>query len=53
MPVVFGKVHGEYHDPVGNCKAMDSTTAGCSCKFGCIQIFSKTFDIEGKILIGR
>ena len=36
MPVATGKVHVEYHDPVRIRKAMDSSTAGCSYKLGCI-----------------
>ena len=36
MSVATGKVHAECHDPVGIRKAMDSSTAGCSYKLGCI-----------------
>ena len=36
MPVAIRKVHAEYHDSVGIRKAMDSRTAACSCKLGCI-----------------
>ena len=36
MSVAIRKVHAEYNDPVGICKAMDLSTAGCSYKLGCI-----------------
>ena len=39
MSVSIGKVHAEYHEPVGICKAMDSGTAGCNYKLGRIYFF--------------
>ena len=38
-PIVIGNMHAEYHDPVAICKAMDSSTAGCSYKLGCTLVF--------------
>ena len=52
MPVTVAKVHAMYDKPVEINKAMDSSTAECSNTTCVHMIFSKSFDINGKILIG-
>ena len=39
MPRTIGKLHSEYHEPVGIRKAMDSSTAACSYKLGFIRFY--------------
>ena len=51
MRVAIGKVHAEYHDPVGIRKAMDSSTVGCSYKLGCIYV--KSYNFFQRLLISK
>ena len=39
MPRTIGKLHAEYHEPVGIRKAMDSSTVACSYKLGFIWFY--------------